>query len=68
MSEGVLYFRLLESFIGGPVPIFKNVGGRSAAKNYCHVSLLSVISKIFEKLVNNKFLITLKNIAFYVWF
>ena len=35
-------------------PAFKNVGERSTAKNYCAVSLLSVVSKIFEKLVNNK--------------
>ena len=48
------------------VSIFKNVGERSAAKNYHPVSLLvspwlvllpyySVVSKVFEKLVNNKF-------------
>ena len=36
------------------VPVFKNVGKRSTAKNYCPVSLLSVVSKIFEKLVNNR--------------
>ena len=36
------------------VPVFKNVGERSIAKNYCPVSLLSVISKIFEKLVHNR--------------
>ena len=36
------------------VPVFKNVGDRSTAKNYCPVSLLSVVSKVFEKLVNNK--------------
>ena len=35
------------------VPVFKNVAERSAAKNYCPVSLLSVVSKVFEKLVNN---------------
>ena len=35
------------------VPVFKNVGERSAAKNYRPVSLLSVVSKVFEKLVNN---------------
>ena len=29
------------------VPLFKNVGERSKAKNYCPVSLLSVISKVF---------------------
>ena len=33
---------------------FKNVGERSTAKNYCPVSLLSVASKVFEKLVNNR--------------
>ena len=32
---------------------FKNVGERSAAKNYRPVSLLSVVSKFFEKGVNN---------------
>ena len=36
------------------VPEFKNVGERSTAKNYRPVSLLSVVSKVFEKLVNNR--------------
>ena len=36
------------------VPVFKNVGERSTAKNYDFVSLLSVISEVFEKCVNNK--------------
>ena len=36
------------------VPAFKNVGERSTAKNYRPVSLLSVVSKVFEKLVNNR--------------
>ena len=36
------------------VPIFKNVGERSIAKNYHPASLLSVVSKVFEKLVNNR--------------
>ena len=36
------------------VPVFKNVGERSTAKNYCPVSLLSVVSKVFERLVNNR--------------
>ena len=35
------------------VPVFKNAGERSTAKNYGPVSLLSVVSKVFEKLVNN---------------
>ena len=36
------------------VPVFKNVGERSIAKSYHPVSLLSVVSKVFEKLVNNR--------------
>ena len=36
------------------VPVFKNVGERSTAKKYLPVSLLSVVSKVFEKLVNNR--------------
>ena len=36
------------------VPVFQNVGERSTAKNYRPVSLLSVVSKVFEKLVNNR--------------
>ena len=36
------------------VPLFKNVGERSTAKNYRPGSLLSVVSKVFEKLVNNR--------------
>ena len=40
--------------VSSVVPMFKNVGERSTAKNYCPVSLLSVVSKVFEKLVNNR--------------
>ena len=36
------------------VPVFKNVGERSTAKNYRPVSLFSVVSKVFEKLVNDR--------------
>ena len=35
-------------------PAFKNVSERSTAKNYGSVSLLSVVSKVFKKLVNNR--------------
>ena len=38
--------------VSSVVPVFKNVGERSTAKNYHPVSLLSVVSKVFEKLVN----------------
>ena len=40
--------------VSSVVPVFKNTGERSTAKNYHPVSLLSVVSKIFEKLVNNR--------------
>ena len=36
------------------VPVFENVGEMSTAKKYCPISPLSVVSKVFEKLVNNK--------------
>ena len=36
------------------VPVFKNVGERSTAKNFRPVSLLSVVSKVFENLVNKR--------------
>ena len=36
------------------VLVFKNVGKRTTAKKYHPVSLLSVVSKVFEKLVNNR--------------
>ena len=36
------------------VPGFKKVGERSITKNDCPVSLLYVVSKVFEKLENNR--------------
>ena len=42
------------------VPVFKNVGERSTTKHYRPVSLLSVISKFFERLVNNRIVDHLK--------
>ena len=36
------------------VPVFKNVGEIYTAKNYRPVSPLSLVSKIFEKFVNNR--------------
>ena len=46
--------------VSSVVLIFKNVGERSTAKN-CHpVSLLSVVCKVFSKLVNNRLVDQLK--------
>ena len=36
--------------VSSVVPVFKNVGERSTAKNYCPVGLLSVVSKVFKNL------------------
>ena len=52
MCEGVLFSRSFEGHIGGPC--IENVRKRSTAKNYHPVSVLSVVSKVFEKLVNNR--------------
>ena len=38
--------------VSSVVLVFKNIGERSTTKNYCPVSFLSVVSKVFEKLVN----------------
>ena len=42
--------------VSSVVSVFKNVGERSIAKNYDPASPLSVVSKVFEKLVNNRIL------------
>ena len=36
------------------IPVIQTVEERSAAKNYCPVSLISVVSKVFEKLVSDR--------------
>ena len=40
--------------VSSVVPGFKDVMERSASKNYHPVSLLSVASKVFGKLINNR--------------
>ena len=40
--------------VSSVVTVFKNLGETSSAKNYCPFSLLSVVSKVFQKLVNNR--------------
>ena len=47
------------------VPVFKNVGERSTAKNYRPVSLFCVISKVIEKLVNNRIVDHLEKCGFF---
>ena len=44
------------------ITVFKNVRERATAKNYCPVSLLSVVNKVFEKL---GLLITQSNVTFF---
>ena len=47
--------------VSSVVPVFKNVRERSTAKNYCPFNLLSVVSKVFEKLVINRIVDHLEN-------
>ena len=42
------------------LPVFKNVGEKSTTKKYPPVSLRSVVSKVFEKLVNDRIVDHLK--------
>ena len=50
LRESCFPDRWMVSFV---VPVFKNVGERSTAKNYHPVSLCSAVSEVFKKLVNN---------------
>ena len=40
--------------VSSVVPVSKDVGERSTTKNYHPVGLLSVVSKVFDKLVNDR--------------
>ena len=44
--------------VSSVVTVFRNAGERSTAKNNRPVNLLSAVSKVFEKLVNNGIFIT----------
>ena len=48
-------------------PVFKNVGERSTAKSYHPVSLLSVVSEVFEKLVINRIVDHLEKFVFFLF-
>ena len=52
--------------VSSVVTVFKNVGEKSTAKKYCLVSLLSMIIKIFQKLVNNRLVNHLKKCNFFL--
>ena len=54
-----MFSRLLEGLIGGPC----NVGEMSTAKN--SVRLFSVVSEVFENLLNNKIVDSLKKRYFF---
>ena len=45
------------------VPVFKNAGERSTVKEYCPVSLLYVVNKVMEKLVNYRIVDYVRNVA-----
>ena len=53
--------------VSSVVPVYKNVGERSTAKNYCPVSLVSVIIKS-EKLVDNRIVDHLEKGVLFFWF
>ena len=54
--------------VSSVVPVFKNVGERSTAKNYRPLCLLSVVSKVFEKLVSNGIVDHLENCGLFSGF
>ena len=62
MSEGVLSSKLL-----GILRRFKNIREKSTAKNH-PVRLLSVVSKLFEKLVNNRIVDHLESCGLFLIF
>ena len=51
--------------VSSVVPVFKNVGERPTAKNYHLVSLLSVVSKFIERLVNSRIVDHLGKFGFF---
>ena len=50
------------------VSVFKNIEERPTDKNYRPVSLFSVISKVFEKLANNRIADHLEKYGFFFLF
>ena len=72
--ESELFYILSELFtkegdflkVSWAIPVFKNVGERSTAKNVRLFSLPSVVGKVFEKLVNNRIVDHLEKCAFFL--
>ena len=54
--------------VSSVVSVFKNVGKRSTAKNYCPVSILSVVSKVFQKVVNSRIVDHLEKCGLFSYF
>ena len=54
--------------VSSVVPVFKNVGERSTTKNYCPLSLLLVVSKVIEKLINSWIVDHLERCGFFLIF
>ena len=54
--------------VSSVVTLFKNFWEKYTAKNYHPVSLLSVVSKVFEKLVNNRIVDHLEKCSFFLIF
>ena len=51
--------------VSSVVPVFKNVGERSDPKNYGPVSLLFVVSKVFQKPINDKLFRHLESVGLF---
>ena len=52
--------------VSSVVPVFKNAGERSTTKNYHPLSLLLVVSKVIEKLINSRIVDHLKRCGFFL--
>ena len=54
--------------VSSVVPVFNNVAERFTAKNYGPANLLSVVMKLFEKLVNKRIFDHLEICSLFFWF
>ena len=66
MSQGIFFPDSWK--VSSVVLVFKNTGERCMVANHHSVSLLSAVSKVFEKLVNNKLLDHLEKYSLFVLF